>query len=92
MSQPSTSQLADAFAFSSVYCTRLDTALPKSFFITSYCTSAHTYLHAPCVASEHEVYRCMKSTASPLSESRGLFCPQVPGSSLFVDPMPGQRL
>ena len=34
----------------------------------------------------------MNSAVSPLPESRGLCCPQLPGSSLFVDPVPGQRL
>jgi hypothetical protein len=66
MSQPGTSQVAEAFVLGSSYCTRLITAPLESFFFTFYCTSAHTCLHAPCVASGHETHYCMNSAASPL--------------------------
>lgn len=66
MSQPGTSQLAEAFVLGSNYCTRQNTAPLESFFFTFYCTSAHTCLHASCVALGHETHRCMNSAASPL--------------------------
>lgn len=54
MSQHGAFQLAYAFLLSSDYCTELNPAPLESFLFALYCTSAHTCLHAPCVASGHE--------------------------------------
>jgi hypothetical protein len=92
MSQPGTSQLADTFMLL-LHETGSGLQLhsnPSSSPFAVRSTSAHTCLHAPCVAPEHETYRCINSTLSPLSRSWGLFVPDylVP---VLVGPMPGQR-